>query len=111
MAYSLQLRNIRKSRKMSAQQLADALGIARSTLYGWENGDSQILVTDACRICDVLGCTLDQLAGRDSDAMTMDEQRVVDAMRSTDERGRSMILAVAAATRGDSAVLPRTVIV
>lgn len=49
----------------SAREFADALGVKRSTLASWESQIRAIPWETACRACDLLGCTLDQLVGRE----------------------------------------------
>jgi transcriptional regulator with XRE-family HTH domain len=42
MSFTLgQLRDLRKARKLSQQQLADALRVGRRTIQRWENGESE----------------------------------------------------------------------
>ena len=61
----LKLKELRKlAGYKSAQALADALGIKRGTLASWESGARDIPMDKAIKLCDLLGCSLDQLAGR-----------------------------------------------
>lgn len=60
----MMLREIRKARGLSGAEVARRIGVPQSTYSSWEHGVSFSL-SSACDICDVLGCTLDQLAGRE----------------------------------------------
>ena len=61
----LKLKELRKlAGYKSAQALADALGIKRGTLASWESGARDIPMDKAIKLCDLLGCSLDQLCGR-----------------------------------------------
>ena len=61
------LKEIRKARGYtSARAFAEYLGMSENTLRKYEQSERNINLTVACRLCDALGCTLDELAGRDS---------------------------------------------
>lgn len=49
------------------QALVDALGKDYTVrkLTSWETGERMLSLSQACDIADALGCTLDELAGRD----------------------------------------------
>ena len=49
---------------MSQQELADMVGASVASVSNWENGDYMPSLRTTVRIADVLGVTLDQLAGR-----------------------------------------------
>lgn len=59
------LRGMRCERHMTQQELAKAVGVSKASVSNWETGDNQPTLLVAIAIADVLGCTLDQLAGRD----------------------------------------------
>lgn len=44
---------------------AKALGVSESRYKSWETETRRLPIADACEIADFLGCTLDELAGRD----------------------------------------------
>lgn len=49
----------------TARDLADAMGVNRATLASWESGKRAMPWGAAIKACDLLGCTLDQLVGRE----------------------------------------------
>lgn len=55
------IRNIRKSKKLTQEQLARELGVRRSTVAMWENGSSQPRTALLPKLADILGCTVDEL--------------------------------------------------
>lgn len=59
----LQLKKIRRARKITQQGLADALGLHIKTIGNWESGKTMLGLDDACRVCDALGCTPNDLCG------------------------------------------------
>ena len=51
---------------MTAEQLADRLGVAPGTVASWTSGQRGMGLDRACDICDVFGKTLDELACREA---------------------------------------------
>lgn len=49
------IRKARKSKKITQQQLADMVGISRTTIVGYELGDIEISMLMFIRICEALG--------------------------------------------------------
>lgn len=70
--FKLHLKEIRKARGMSQQELADAIGVTKFVLGTWEREDTKLPLDKACDIARALNCTLDQLAGRDEMSMMYD---------------------------------------
>lgn len=99
------LKEMRIRAGVTQKQAAEALGVTVQSISGYERGKREINFFDAIKLADLYGCTLDELAGRqfpkDADELTSDERHVIDAMRSTDERGRGTIVAIAEAQPGD----------
>lgn len=56
---------IRKDRKMSQQELAESSGIAANSIVRYESGSVTPNADTLCSLADVLGCTTDQLVGRE----------------------------------------------
>lgn len=58
------LRAERNRADMTQEELADAVGVSTSSVINWESGEYMPSLATTIRIADVLGCTLEQLAGR-----------------------------------------------
>lgn len=59
------LRTLREARGYASQQaLADALGVAQSTIANWEGGRREPNYALTCRLADLFHVTLDYLLGR-----------------------------------------------
>lgn len=59
------IKEMRKARKMTQDDLAEAIGATKRMVSSWERDEAEISLEHACAIADVFNCTLDELAGRD----------------------------------------------
>lgn len=59
----LQLKKLRKEAGMSQQDMADALGIKLRTYGTWERREAEIDLAWAYKCAQILGCTIDAIAG------------------------------------------------
>jgi transcriptional regulator with XRE-family HTH domain len=55
---------IRRFRNLSPDAVAEALGIHRATVWGWQKGKTAPDFPIAVELADLLGVSLDALAGR-----------------------------------------------
>jgi transcriptional regulator with XRE-family HTH domain len=58
------LRAARKDADVSREQVCADLGVAMKTVYRWERGDSEPLLSQAARLADLLGIELHELVRR-----------------------------------------------
>jgi transcriptional regulator with XRE-family HTH domain len=58
------IRELRKAKGLTQEQLARDVGVVVKAVYMWERGTRTPHLETACRLADVLGCTIDELAGR-----------------------------------------------
>lgn len=114
------IRELRKMRGLTQEQCANHLNITPSGFNHLENGRRDLKLDDACLLCDLFDCTLDELAGRtwppkqtpvlsSADPLAgipQDEFNLLTAYRSTDDRGRETIQAIASAQPGEESILP-----
>ena len=63
--FNQNLKYLRSQRKLSQQQLADALGIDRSSISRWENGEMGATVEKAIEIAKILNVSLPDFLGKD----------------------------------------------
>lgn len=61
--YSLKLREIRKSKKLTQSELAKKIGVSERTVGGWERGETGLPLDDAYKCALALGCTPNDLCG------------------------------------------------
>lgn len=58
------LGRLREARGWGRNELADIAGLSRQTIANYESGATTPKIGDAAKLADVLGISLDQLAGR-----------------------------------------------
>jgi transcriptional regulator with XRE-family HTH domain len=54
---------LRRAKKLSQSELGDIVDVTRETIGKYERGDNSPSLDTACKIADVLGVSLDYLAG------------------------------------------------
>ena len=55
------IRNLRKSKNMTQEELAFQLNVSRTTVTMWENGESLPRSNLLPKLAQILGCTVDDL--------------------------------------------------
>ena len=58
------LKEKRKALGYSQKWLGIKMGVSAAKICKWENGEMYPDILEACDLADILGCTLDELAGR-----------------------------------------------
>lgn len=108
------LRQIRKSKNMSQQTIADILGIDRSTYSYYETGKSELDIKTLLALCEIFNVTLDEMLNQDEVVLNTSlvtnakaayhamqdetvplsqyEQRLLQYIRLMDDRQRSKML-------------------
>lgn len=91
----LMLKKLRSDAGLSQQEIADRLGIPSRTYGAWEREESVINIRQAAAICNVLGCTPNDLIGWPIDGLTHDESELVKSYKECNAPTRASILMVA----------------
>lgn len=58
------IRELRQSMGWTQTQLGARVGMAKTTISGYEKGDHQVDPEMICKLCDLFSCTADYLLGR-----------------------------------------------
>ncbi len=69
------LKELREDHQHTQADLADLLGVAKSTVSNWEQKKSQPSFEQLCQICDLYHVTADYLLGRTSDDPLLRKKR------------------------------------
>lgn len=65
MSFSANLQHLRETRSMTQEQLAMLLGVSRQAVSKWESDAAYPEMDKLLRLCDIFGCSLDELARGD----------------------------------------------
>ena len=87
----MRLREIRKSRKLTQQAVADHLGCSAVVYSRYETGTRQPSIEVILMLADYFGVTVDYLLGRkelEAATLTPYEQQLIQAARTADDRAR-----------------------
>lgn len=64
------LRGQRAKRRMTQQEVADAIGVSPGTVNNWEAGKGGMSFENAWKLADLFGCGIGELFGRDESKHT-----------------------------------------
>lgn len=88
----LMLKELRKKAGFTQRELADKLEVDWRTYGSWERQERMINAEQACRICDALDCTPNDLLGwKKPTQADPAEQALLDAYRSSDPDKRRIL--------------------
>jgi transcriptional regulator with XRE-family HTH domain len=73
------IRDVRRERGLTQEQLAQAVGVSRSAVAQWETGRAGQVIGNLTRIADILGVRVEFLAHGD-DKATVDEMQQGDEL-------------------------------
>ncbi|MCR4581276.1 MAG: helix-turn-helix domain-containing protein [Bacilli bacterium] len=75
MKFGDNLKSIRKSKKVSQEDLADKLGVSRQSVSKWETGENYPSMQNIVCLCDIFHCKINDLVHEDFDDLDfMDEE-------------------------------------
>lgn len=94
---TLRLRELRKSRNLSQQKVADSIGCSAASYSRYETGQRGISIDLLVRLADYYKVSVDYLLGRSEpteSSLSQYEKALVDASRNTDWNVREIVLDV-----------------
>ena len=93
----IHLQEIRKRRKLSQGDVADALGVKVRTYGSWERGEAMLSLKQAYDCAIVLGCTIDEIAGLDRERL----RSMLDSYDALTEDGKTLASEMVASVARD----------
>lgn len=78
------LKDARKKKNMSQQQLGDLLGVSKVSICGYENGVRIPTIENFVQLLDILDLSADYLLGRDVTVVSEDEEEYKAKMSKDD---------------------------
>ena len=65
MNFGENLKNIRKAKKISQEELAEKLGVSRQSVSKWETGENYPSMTNIVCLCDIFHCKMNDIVHED----------------------------------------------
>ena len=91
MKFGDNLRQIRKNKKMSQEQLAEKVNVTRQSVSKWENGESYPEMNNILQLCKIFNCKLNDLVHTDmSDISSLDEDIVMNVVKFNEKKQKEM---------------------
>lgn len=88
------IRELRKARHMTQDQLAQKAKVTKQAVSMWEANKSALSLTSAQLLCDIFNVEMDYLMGRQSVTMrylNTEELDIIDAYRDLSDEGKDMV--------------------
>lgn len=95
------IRELREANGWTQAQLGKRIGVAKTTITGYEREDRQPTPATICALCDLFGCTADYLLGRAESPMQVisdEDARILAAYHAASVRDRALVDQILAAT-------------
>ena len=78
MKFGDNLKLIRKSKKMSQEELAEKVNVSRQSVSKWETGEAYPEMNNILELCKIFNCKINDLVHEDmSDISSLDEEIVM----------------------------------
>lgn len=91
MKFGDNLRQIRKSKKMSQEQLAEKVNVTRQSVSKWENGESYPEMNNILELCKIFNCKLNDLVHTDmTDITSLDEVIVMNVVKFNEKKQKEV---------------------
>ena len=92
----MNIRQARKARNWTQEQLAQTIGTTQQTINRWESGQTEPKVSDLRKISNALGITLSFLLGLDeieeSESLSTDEKKLIEYFRQLPPKGKQAVM-------------------
>ena len=92
----MNIKQARKARNWTQDQLAQTIGTTQQTINRWESGQTEPKVSDLRKISNALGITLSFLLGLDeigeSESLSTDEKKLIEYFRQLPPSGKHAVL-------------------
>ena len=87
MKFGDNLKKIRKSKKMSQEQLAEKVNVSRQSVSKWETGEAYPEMNNILELCKIFDCKINDLVHDDmSDIASLDEEIVMNVVKFNEEK-------------------------
>ena len=78
--YKLMLKELRKSKGLTQDELAAKLGVTKQIVSNWEREITPINLEYAIKVANILECTLDELSGWEATKEQHENEKQIEAL-------------------------------
>ena len=87
MKFGDNLRNLRKSKKLSQEKLAEKVGVSRQSISKWECGEAYPEMNNIMILCNIFHCKINDLINEDMvDIDSLDEEVKMSIVKFKEEK-------------------------
>ena len=91
MKFGENLKLVRKSNKVSQEELAFKLGVSRQSVSKWETGENYPSMTNILCLCDIFNCKINELVHEDfADINSLDEEIKMSVVKFKEKEQKRM---------------------
>ena len=91
MKFGDNLKIIRKSKKMSQEQLAEKVNVSRQSVSKWENGEAYPEMNNILQLCKIFNCKINELVHTDmSDISSLDEEIIMNVVKFNEKKQKQV---------------------
>ena len=91
MKFGDNLRNLRKLKKLSQEELSEQVGVSRQSISKWENGEAYPEMNNILKLCKIFNCKInDLLSDKISDIESFDEEVKMNLVKFESEKQQQM---------------------
>ena len=91
MKFGDNLKQIRKNKKMSQEQLAEKMNVTRQSVSKWENGESYPEMNNILELCKIFNCKLNDLVHSDmTDITSLDEEIIMNVVKFNEKKQKEV---------------------
>lgn len=94
MNFCTNLRDLRKANGLTQKELGARIGVTSQAVNKWENGSRLPRMHDVLKICEVLGCTPDDLIKESAETLTAKEASMLAMFRKVPEDVQDIVMTV-----------------
>ena len=91
MKFGDNLKSIRKSKKMSQEDLAEKVNVSRQSVSKWETGEAYPEMNNILELCKIFNCKINDLVHKDmSDISSLDEEIVMKVAKLNEKKQKQV---------------------
>lgn len=91
MKFGDNLQNLRKSKKMSQEKLAEKVDVSRQSISKWERGESYPTMNNIMTLCEIFHCNINELVQESlTDINSLDEEIKMSVVKFKAEKQKKM---------------------